>query len=116
MVTSGMKAAGYQYVNIDDCWLDPQRAADGSLQADPAKFPDGIKAVADYVHSLGLKLGIYEDVGTKTCAGYPGSHGHYQRRMQQTLASGIDLSRWTWCNVPSSDFPVAPRSRSRENL
>src|SRR6266851_1784443 len=66
MVTSGMKAAGYQYVNIDDCWLAAQRAADGQLQPNPATFPQGITAVADYVHSLGLKLGIYEDAGTAT--------------------------------------------------
>jgi hypothetical protein len=86
MVTSGIKAAGYQCVNIDDRRLDSQSAADGSLQADPAKFPDGIKAVADYVYSHGLKLGIYEDVGIMTCAGDPGSYGHYQQDAQ-TLAS-----------------------------
>src|SRR5262249_60396122 len=66
MVADGMKAAGYQYVNIDDCWALPQRDADGNLVPDPAKFPNGIKAVADYVHNDGLKLGIYEDSGTKT--------------------------------------------------
>src|SRR5579875_1308741 len=76
MVANGMKAAGYKYVNIDDCWLEKQRNSDGQLVPDPTKFPDGIKAVADYVHSKGLKLGIYEDAGTATCAGYPGSLGH----------------------------------------
>ncbi len=116
MVTSGMKAAGYQYVNIDDCWLDPQRAADGSLQADPAKFPDGIKAVADYVHSLGLKLGIYEDVGTKTCAGYPGSYGHYQQDAQTLASWGIDFVKMDWCNVPFSDFPGLTQQQVAENL
>jgi alpha-galactosidase len=59
MVSNGMAAAGYKYVNIDDCWLAPSRDANGNLVADPVKFPAGIKAVADYVHSLGLKLGIY---------------------------------------------------------
>jgi alpha-galactosidase len=105
MVTSGMKAAGYQYVNIDDCWLDSQRTADGSLQADPAKFPGGIKPVADYVHSLGLKLGIYEDVGTQTCAGYPGTYGHYAQDARTLASWGIDFIKMDWCNVPFSDFP-----------
>jgi alpha-galactosidase len=105
MVTSGMKAAGYQYVNIDDCWLDSQRTADGSLQADPAKFPDGIKPVADYVHSLGLKLGIYEDVGTQTCAGYPGTYGHYAQDARTLASWGIDFIKMDWCNVPFSDLP-----------
>src|ERR1035437_9855828 len=58
MATNGMKAAGYEYVNIDDLWQAPQRDADGNIQADPTRFPSGIKALADYVHSKGLKLGI----------------------------------------------------------
>ena len=77
-VSSGLKAAGYEYVNIDDCWLEKQRSATGHLVPDPVKFPDGIKGTANYVHSKGLKLGIYEDAGTETCAGYPGSLGHEQ--------------------------------------
>ena len=68
MVANGMKAAGYDYVNIDDCWMASSRDAAGNLVADPTRFPDGIKPVADYVHSLGMKLGIYEDAGTTTCA------------------------------------------------
>ena len=82
VVTSGMKAAGYQYVNIDDCWALPNRDADGNLVADPAKFPDGIAKLADYVHAHDLKLGIYEDSGTHTCSksdGFPGSLGHEQQ-------------------------------------
>src|SRR5437879_6115998 len=66
MVSSGMKAAGYQYVNIDDCW-QVSRDAQGTIVADPERFPSGIKALADYVHSKGLKLGIYTDAGTGTC-------------------------------------------------
>jgi alpha-galactosidase len=116
MVTSGMKAAGYQYVNIDDCWLDPQRAADGSLQADPAKFPGGIKPVADYVHSLGLKLGIYEDVGTETCAGYPGTFGHYQQDARTLASWGVDFVKMDWCNVPFSDFPGLTQQQVAEKL
>jgi len=72
MVTSGMKAAGYTYVNIDDCW-QVSRDAHGTIVADAKAFPGGIKALADYVHSKGLKLGIYTDVGTMTCAKRPGA-------------------------------------------
>src|SRR6185295_3618183 len=73
-VARGLKDAGYQYVNLDDCWALPQRGEDGNLVPDPVRFPNGIKAVADYVHSQGLKIGIYTSAGTKTCnvAGFPG--------------------------------------------
>ena len=71
MVKSGMKDAGYQYVVIDDCW-QVSRDNDGNIIADPQRFPSGIKTLADYVHSLGLKFGIYSDAGSKTCAGSPG--------------------------------------------
>ena len=71
MVASGMKDAGYEYVNIDDCWHG-ERDENGCIQPDPERFPSGMKALADYVHSLGLKLGIYSDAGWKTCAGRPG--------------------------------------------
>src|SRR5438045_3499327 len=72
MVSSGMQAAGYQYVNIDDCW-QVSRDAQGTIVADPERFPEGMKALADYVHSKGLKLGIYTDAGTGTCEKRPGS-------------------------------------------
>ena len=77
-VSSGLKAAGYTYVNVDDCWALPARDADGNLVPDPVRFPDGIKAIADYVHDRGLKFGIYTSAGTKTCnkAGFPGGLGH----------------------------------------
>jgi alpha-galactosidase len=116
MVTSGMKAAGYQYVNIDDCWMAKQRDANGNLQADPSKFPDGIKAVADYVHSLGLKLGIYEDVGTATCAGYPGSYGHDQQDAGTFASWGIDFVKVDWCNVPFGNFPGMTEQQVAEQL
>src|SRR6266550_7503888 len=75
VVKSGMKDAGYEYVIIDDCWQVSRDAA-GNIVADPQRFPSGIKALADYVHSLGLKFGIYSDAGSKTCAGRPGGLGH----------------------------------------
>ncbi|MDT4901579.1 MAG: alpha-galactosidase [Pseudonocardiales bacterium] len=101
-VSSGLKAAGYNYVNIDDCWLLKARSADGHLVPDPVKFPDGIKGTADYVHSLGLKLGIYEDAGTKTCAGYPGSLGHEQTDANDFAAWGVDYLKYDNCNNQSN--------------
>ncbi|MCJ7755869.1 MAG: glycoside hydrolase family 27 protein, partial [Thermoanaerobaculales bacterium] len=74
MVSSGLRDAGYLYVNIDDCWHG-ERDEDGFIRPDPKRFPSGMKALADYVHSKGLKLGIYSDAGWKTCAGRPGSRG-----------------------------------------
>jgi len=100
-VSSGLKAAGYEYVNIDDCWLEKQRSADGHLVPDPVKFPDGIKGTADYVHSKGLKLGIYEDAGTQTCAGYPGSLGHEQTDANDFAAWGVDYLKYDNCNNQS---------------
>ena len=72
-VSSGLREAGYEFVNIDDCWSLRERGADGRIVPDPVKFPSGIAGTADYVHGLGLKLGLYADAGTATCAGYPGS-------------------------------------------
>ena len=104
-VSSGLKAAGYDYVNIDDCWQTKQRDADGNLVPDPAKFPDGIKAVADYVHAKGLKLGIYEDAGTTTCGGYPGSLGHEQQDAALFASWGADYLKYDQCNIPFTDWP-----------
>ncbi|MER6079291.1 ricin-type beta-trefoil lectin domain protein [Streptomyces sp. NPDC001833] len=98
MHTNGMQAAGYAYVNIDDCWMTRSRDSGGHLVPDPAKFPDGIKGTADYVHSLGLKLGIYEDAGTATCAGYPGSLGHETTDAQSFAAWGVDYLKYDNCN------------------
>jgi alpha-galactosidase len=98
MHNNGMQAAGYQYVNIDDCWLTHNRDSAGNLVPDRNKFPDGISGTAAYVHSLGLKLGIYEDAGTATCAGYPGSLGH-ERQDANTFASwGVDYLKYDNCN------------------
>jgi alpha-galactosidase len=116
MHTDGMQAAGYRYVNIDDCWLASTRAADGQLQANPATFPQGIKAVADYVHSLGLKLGIYEDAGTATCAGFPGSYGHYAQDAKTFASWGADYLKLDWCNVPFGDFPGETHQQVAQTL
>ncbi|WP_207428942.1 glycoside hydrolase family 27 protein [Pedobacter sp. SYSU D00535] len=98
MVSSGMKDAGYTYVNIDDCWHG-DRDSLGFIHPDPQRFPSGMKALADYVHSKGLKLGIYSDAGSQTCGGRPGSRG-YEFQDAQTYASwGIDYLKYDWCNT-----------------
>ena len=96
-VSSGLKAAGYEYVNIDDCWMTRERGADGRLVADPVKFPRGMKWLADYVHSKGLKIGIYESAGTQTCAGFPGSLGHEEIDAQTFADWGMDLLKYDNC-------------------
>ncbi|CAL9292634.1 MULTISPECIES: glycoside hydrolase family 27 protein [Streptomyces] len=105
MVSSGMKAAGYQYVVVDDCWFDPQRDAAGNLRANPTKFPSGMKALGDYIHSKGLKFGIYQAPNEKTCAQgvgtYPGSTGSKGHEAQDaaTFASwGVDYLKYDWCS------------------
>ncbi|MGC4822012.1 glycoside hydrolase family 27 protein [Micromonospora sp. DT63] len=97
LVSSGMAAAGYRYVNIDDCWSTKQRNASGDLVADPQKFPSGIKALADYVHGKGLKLGIYSSAGTLTCAGYPASINYEQRDANLWASWGIDYLKYDNC-------------------
>ncbi len=98
MAANGMKDAGYQYVVLDDCW-QIRRDAEGNIVADPEKFPSGIKALADYVHSKGLKFGVYTDVGTKTCAGRPGSAGHEYQDARQYAAWGVDYLKEDWCST-----------------
>jgi alpha-galactosidase len=99
MATNGMKAAGYQYVCIDDTWEASQRDADGSLAVNTTKFPSGMKALADYVHSKGLKLGIYSDAGARTCAGFPASRDHEEQDARTFAAWGIDYLKYDWCNT-----------------
>src|ERR1035437_7386463 len=102
MATNGMRVAGYQFINIDDCW-QANRDSNGVIVADPTRFPGGIKALADYVHSKGLKLGIYSDHGTSTCQGKPGSYG-YEYLDALTYASwGVDYLKYDNCNLPSGD-------------
>jgi alpha-galactosidase len=100
MVDSGMQDAGYQYVNIDDCWSLAARDANGALQPDPTHFPNGIGPVADFVHGLGLKLGLYGDRGTETCGHRAGSQDH-EAQDATTLASwGVDYLKYDNCPDP----------------
>src|SRR5690349_16091146 len=102
LVSSGMRDAGYVYVVIDDCW-QVGRDAEGVLLADPAKFPSGMKALGDYIHSKGLKFGIYSDAGTKTCAGRPGSRGYEFQDARQYAAWGVDYLKFDWCSTTTQD-------------
>ena len=102
MVKSGMKDAGYQYIVIDDCW-QVARDQDANIVADPKRFPDGIKALADYVHALGLKFGIYSDAGSETCAGRPGGLGHEYQDALKYAAWGVDYLKYDWCHTTTQD-------------
>jgi alpha-galactosidase len=96
IASNGMKEAGYTYVNIDDCWQG-KRDAQGNIQANE-RFGD-MKALADYVHSKGLKIGIYSSPGPKTCAGYEGSYRHEEQDAKQYAAWGFDYLKYDWCSA-----------------
>jgi alpha-galactosidase len=98
-VSSGMRDAGYTYFVLDDGWMTMERDKDGNLVADPKKFPNGMKAFADYVHSKGLKFGIYNCAGTKTCAGYPGTRGYEYQDARLYASWGVDYLKFDWCNT-----------------
>ena len=115
MASNGMKDAGYQYVIIDDCW-QTGRDAEGNIIVDKEKFPNGIKAVADYVHSKGLKFGIYTDAGTKTCGGRPGSLGHEYQDARQYAAWGVDYLKEDWCNTVPGQNSEASYTVMRDAL
>ena len=100
-VATGMRDAGYKYFVLDDGWMAMERAKNGSLIADPKKFPSGMKALADYVHSKGLKFGIYNCAGDKTCGGYPGTRGHEYEDARLYASWGVDFLKYDWCNTDS---------------
>ncbi len=106
LVSTGLAADGYNTVVIDDCWMAPKRSASGALVPDPATFPDGIRYVANVVHSLGLKLGIYASAGTATCAGRPGSYGHYTEDADTFASWGVDFVKLDSCHLPSGANPA----------
>ncbi|MBR3552778.1 MAG: alpha-galactosidase [Clostridia bacterium] len=110
---SGLAAAGYRYVNIDDCWQSSERDADGRLQSDKATFPHGIRALADSVNAMGLKLGLYSSNGTKTCEDYPASLRHEAMDADTIASWGVEYFKYDFChNVPISE--KAPRVRQIE--
>jgi len=115
MATDGMREAGYQYVVIDDCW-QVSRDENGFIVADPQRFPSGMKALADYVHSKGLKFGLYSDAGSKTCAGRPGSQGHEYQDALQYARWGADYLKYDWCNTGTRNAEEAYSTMSNALL
>ncbi|WP_338590896.1 glycoside hydrolase family 27 protein [Paenibacillus sp. Y5S-9] len=99
-VSEGYLAAGYEYIVIDDCWSLKERDASGNLVADPEKFPSGMRALSDYIHSKGLKFGMYSCVGTHTCAGYPGSFEHEFQDAALFAEWGVDYLKYDYCFKP----------------
>ncbi|MBN2416862.1 glycoside hydrolase family 27 protein [bacterium] len=101
MVASGMADAEYEYIIIDDLWQG-ERDSSGVLQPDPAKFPRGMKSLADYVHERGLKLGIYSDAAVHTCAGATGSYGYEEVDARTWAVWGIDYVKYDYCGAPAA--------------
>ncbi len=99
-ITDGYKDAGYEYIVIDDCWSLKERDRHGNLVADPAKFPSGMKALADYIHSKGLKFGMYSCAGNHTCGGYPGSFEHEFQDARLFAEWGVDFLKYDYCFKP----------------
>ncbi|UYV75358.1 hypothetical protein LAZ67_12003603 [Cordylochernes scorpioides] len=100
LVQDGYKDAGYNRINIDDCWMAPSRSDRGILMADPLRFPRGIKFLADYMHARGLKLGIYADFGSRTCMGFPGTRLQDMERDVATFTSwGVDMIKMDGCHT-----------------
>lgn len=111
IVSSGMKEAGYEYVVIDDCW-QVGRDSSGNILPDPVRFPGGMKALADYIHSLGLKFGIYSCAGSMTCQSRPGSRG-YQFQDARTYAKwGVDYLKYDWCYDEGQNARAAYKTMS----
>ena len=109
LIDTGLAAAGYNYVNIDDCWALPQRDIEGRQVADPAVFPSGLFALGQYVHKLGLQYGIYSDAGIATCAGRPGSVRHEVIDALTFAAWGFDYLKYDNCynedTPPTTRYP-----------
>jgi alpha-galactosidase len=124
MATNGMRDAGYQYVVVDDCWFNPNRDANGNLQGDPNRFPSGMKSLGDYIHSKGLKFGIYGSPMAKTCAQYfntwpgsTGSLGHEAQDARQFAAWGVDYLKYDWCSPDGTiDDQVRTFAKMRDAL
>ncbi len=124
MVSNGMRDLGYQYVVVDDCWMDPNRDSSGNLQANLSRFPSGMKALGDYIHSRGMKFGIYQAPLDRTCAqyfgSYPGATGslnHEAQDARQFAAWGVDYLKYDWCSPTGSiDDQIRTFAKMRDAL
>ena len=110
IVSSGMKDAGYEYVVIDDCW-QVGRDKNGEIIVDKDRFPNGMKYLADYIHSKGLKFGIYSCAGIYTCQGRPGGRGHEFQDARTYASWGVDYLKYDWCYATGEDIKTAPSSK-----
>ena len=106
LVELGLDQLGFTYINIDDCWSAKDRSeTDGKLIEDPIRFPSGISWLSNHIHERGLKFGMYTDIGTKTCAGYPGlGNGHTQKDVEQFVEWGIDSLKVDGCYAEVSEM------------
>ncbi|KAK3914539.1 Alpha-N-acetylgalactosaminidase [Frankliniella fusca] len=104
VVSEGYADVGYEYINVDDCWLEKERSFSGQLVADRQRFPSGMRSLADYVHAKGLKFGIYEDFGNYTCAGYPGVLGYLQLDAQTFAEWDVDYVKLDGCYAHPSEM------------
>ena len=116
MVSSGLAEAGFIFVNSDDCWMLLNRTADGRQIANPEKFPQGFKFVADSIHSLGLKAGLYTAKGPTTCAGYAASCNHEQIDAAQWAAWGVDYVKDDSCSTCAGKFGAPRKAHSAPPL
>jgi alpha-galactosidase len=108
VVSSGLQAAGYRFINIDDCWEAAERTSDGQLAADAAKFANGLAAFGSYLHSLNLSFGLYTSSGPATCAGFPGSWQHELVDAKTFASWGVDYLKLDCCY----QFNVSDRARA----
>lgn len=110
LVVSGLKECGYHYIVIDDGWSRKSgRGQDGNLVADPDKFPNGLQALADYVHNLGFKFGLYSDAAELTCGGYVGSYGLEAQDAQLWAAWNVDFLKYDYCHAPTDQATAIER-------
>lgn len=124
MVEQGLRDAGYEYLILDDCWSAKERDGNGDLVPDPEKFPEGLEPVIDYVHSRGLKFGLYSCCGVRTCAGHPGSFEHEFQDAARFAGWGVDYLKYDNCHRPVSQttpmlyrrMAMALRSTGRDIL
>ncbi|MFE0465382.1 CBM35 domain-containing protein [Kitasatospora sp. NPDC058965] len=107
LVGSGLSGRGYTTVTIDDCWMTTSRDSSGNLVPNPTTFPHGMAYIGQQLHNEGLKFGIYEDIGSATCGGYPGDYGHFQQDANLFASWGVDYVKLDGCNMPSADNSAA---------
>jgi alpha-galactosidase len=112
MIENGMRDAGYVYINLDDAWMAASRDEQGDLVGDPAKFPHGMRALGNFLHSRGFKFGIYNCAGTETCAGYPGGQGHEFQDARTYASWGVDYLKYDWCHCGTANSADSYRRMS----